>query len=48
VPADPRSSRERRLAEVEANLKALLEEVRALRNEAPASAAPPTNPLLRK
>ncbi len=36
MPADPRSSRERRLAEVEANLKALLDEVRALRNEAPA------------
>jgi hypothetical protein len=44
VPADPRSSREHRLAEVEANLKALLEEVRTLRNEAPAPPTPLTKP----
>jgi hypothetical protein len=44
MPPDSNASRERRLAEVEANLKALLDEVRALRNEAPAPAAPPSKP----
>jgi hypothetical protein len=34
-PPDSNASRERRLAEVEANLQALLDEVRALRKEAP-------------
>jgi chromosome segregation ATPase len=44
TPADSNVSRERRLAEVEANLKALMDEVRALRNETPAPPTPLTKP----